>query len=1504
MMRALPLGLALALVACWSGPDLAPAPTVATADLIRGRLTLERDGQSEPVRRSLRVERGATAATADDGRAALRVDNGAWILLDRASRFAPSLTGGAAEAGRVWVDVTAAEETTITTAYGEISASDATFAVELSEGRAFVYCASGELTYRAGEAGDRIPQGVAVVLAPGAAPEERDVDLWDDWTGGLADPSRRRDARSGPLGSLSGRRVTDVGLARTALPIRDHRVDVVFRGDLAETTVEQTFFNARSDVLEGEWTVRLPPGAIVRSFAVDTGGGGFQEARPSALRLDGGGYGLSWGDAASRRGSRLVYAGPDELRARIFPVDPGGQVRVRLTYTQWLDREGPRRTYVYPMAVEGDPPQIAEFRLEVETAGTVVDGLRAGLGARVEGSRVRFAEGDFRPRADFVLDLYAPTERPDGEVLAYTFEMEGDQGGGPAAEGRERYVLLDIGTDGLFEEDAEVPPLDLVLLLDVSGDTDPEDLEVARSVVEAVLRQVAPTDRVALRVADVHARVPEGGEAGLVEATPENREAFLDAIARVHLGGATDLGESLREAGELVAGRPRGAVLYLGDGIPTTGALDATSLRRTLATLEAAPRYFGLALGDGANLGLLRRLFDGQATAVAERTTASRAVMGLLAEAARPTVRGVEVALGEPVERVYPRAPLLVREGENLHLVGRLIGDLPDAITLRGIRDGEAVEVPLTVVQSYLDDGGDVRRRWATYRLGELVDEDAGREALVDLGLRFGLVSPFTSLVVGGGGDYLPVRGFDLDPFEVAYGLGGGTTAMRAQMLSDDPVGWRRRRGASSFEPATAPEQTWVSRVSPLDEGPAPTGDGGFAAAAVNRRLREGERGPRTCYDRRSLVAPNLAGQVTVAVDVGADGDVREVRVVRSTVRDPDLEGCVRTEIGGLRFPATGRAVTGEHTLTFALPEREFGRRRQCSEASTKSLETRRDLWRERLAQRRGTLGSLEVWRQARRTCELPNWRSRRTLLREMLRVVGGIRPRLALFQAFQGSPDIARYLRRVILRQVRTPEDVIAARAGLGIDVPIDWSLFSRAYKRDDDPARRLELVRRWLNVAPEEMDLRLRLLALLEETGGLPEARRLARELRGDPLADARVRTVVGEFWLRQGDEAEARRVFSELVERTPLDPWARRRLGDVYRAQGWADDAYREYRTLSRLRPGDRSVLLLWARAAADAGRIDEALRLEQRLSESTAPELDEGVAGAARSWTLVRLARLTLDAEDDATRAEIRRRSRLAGVLRDPPALFVALTWSHPDDTPELRVRFPRSEHRGGRRRLRPHRGRRPRPRDLGPPHRRAAGGRLPLRGPAAGDGSPPGARGRARRHRGPRDLGGGHPPRGAVDPPGEAAPSLHPRRRRPSPLTAVPFLLPRRTRAVWSAGAWSPFSASGTASSSCRASPSPWPSSASAYGRAAARSSSSPSWGWAASSRAWWWPTGWSSERRRRPCCRPPAPSSTAGPRRRPRPASTGRCLPSTRPWRRPRPCCSRCSETRRTSSGP
>ncbi len=205
--------LALLLAACGSDHD--PAPTVATAEVIRGGFTLERDGDAERVIDTARVEEGAEAATAEDGRGGLRLDSGAWILFDHDTRGAVQLASFTLREGRVWVDASSANETTIETEHGSVRASNATFAVELTSEGAAVYCGSGELTFVSEGGSDRMSQGERVLLAGSAEPQVEPADLWDDWTGGLADPGRSRHPRATHLGVLAGRRTDQNGDART-----------------------------------------------------------------------------------------------------------------------------------------------------------------------------------------------------------------------------------------------------------------------------------------------------------------------------------------------------------------------------------------------------------------------------------------------------------------------------------------------------------------------------------------------------------------------------------------------------------------------------------------------------------------------------------------------------------------------------------------------------------------------------------------------------------------------------------------------------------------------------------------------------------------------------------------------------------------------------------------------------------------------------------------------------------------------------------------------------------------------------------------------------------------------------------------------------------------------------------------------------------------------------------------------------------------------------------------
>jgi Ca-activated chloride channel family protein len=1315
------------------------ADTFAEMRTVKGDVTITPvgEGARAPYPRE-RIAEGEAVTLAAGGLAWLRRDGGAVLLVAGPAKLLLHAASIEIAQGRAFVDTNDGPPAVVDTPHGHVELSDARASVDVrAGGEADVYVLRGSArvgtAVRAGP-GERL--SIAVDGTSARAPEV----AWDDWTGGLATADAASEPAPFGIGTVGARPPGDKGKPRFSLVVQRLDVRVSIDHDFAVTEVDETFVNPSTDVVEGLFSFRTPPGAVLQRFGVDRNGdlvwGKVKESAAALAQYESNVYQGSTEDPAL-----LMWTGPGVYSARLYPIAPGAQRRVVTRYTEWLPRQGPkadRRLYVYPMAAEGargSLPRIEELSVSIDLARAGAQRVRAGMGGTRDGAWVVVKAFDVVPLADLAVELFDAGQKepvafraPHGMTAEDAPEQA--EAGFVAKVSREEpdYLLVPVRTTG----GAPPPPgIDLAIVVDTSAATEAGALSVARSLAQAMLAQLGPDDRAALWAGDAKLHAVVDGSGALTALDDGKRRAWLEGLAAVERGGATDLGALLTDAATELDPKRRGAVVYIGDGQPSVGEIAPKALRDRLAHLPAGTRVFTAALGSRANVPLLQGVARGAPVElVGDAYGAARTALRLLEAAYRPTWVGATVDLGPGIERVLPRELPAVGADEGVLVVGRIVGSPPGEVTIRG--DGQTLTQSLHVLS--LADGGDLRRRWGQGRLAELLEEGAGRAAVVDVGRRYGLVSPFTSLYVPTAretetvdvasiGDLRDERRHRWKPWwhgspsrdahedvEVAAASvdnkegGTGTRAKGEEGSMGNPS--TRPTGNRYGAPSPADDP---SRQAALEQASQFGMIGVLSGAAPNAPPRpdvEQERG--NAYGsvlgadlKDSNGAPGaglgLSGigggaAVVAAAPLARKATAAPTATARPSPNDPLAPW-------GNVVHAAGQAVDHGSGNAVDIPKRLDGvtspdpppvglatvghGARPCGAAADLPFEDRRVLWGERLASTSTASQALEVYRRALADCEAPGWRERTTLLVTMVGRLGSVRERVALWRGLLGTAAADVVYRAIVVR-VQTADDLKALHDALGLR-SVDPDLLAGLLAKAKTPADRLPVLRaaalRW----PDDLELSLRVLDAYEDAGDDPGGRAWARRIRHRSDATAHVYTNVGEYYLRLShresgppsdrDADEARRTFGELVEFAPDDPVARRRLGDLLRAHGWYDEAFRQYETLAQLTPDDPAVPLLLAAAAQGMGRIEEAVSWAEKAASAGSPDGTSPVSRAARatasaflSWARDEAVRAKRS--DDAERLRARAR-RVAGADVAPAgSVRFLVTWAHPELHPVL------------------------------------------------------------------------------------------------------------------------------------------------------------------------------------------------------------------------------------------
>jgi len=1179
------LGVAVVGVFLLFGPRTGRSAPPSVADLVAVHSTVRVEGSD--VRGARRLSAGDGIETDAAGKARIRLDDGTAYVLDSATRIKLAATGAELEHGRLFMQGAPGVRSELVLGAASVLLSGCNAGVERgSDGRAKVYAANDELTIRAGGTEHKVRVGESAAIDNGTvrvAPEK----VFEDWTGGLSAPWSVAGAPRTAIGELWGRSKDRAGEAGSALTLRAHEVRAKIDGEFARTTVRSTFFNGGSASVMGDYRIAIPRGAIVSRFAWGAGEK-LEEAQIALASREPG--------KAQPNAAVIEWAGEGWLRGFLPEVASGASVSIELAYVEWLKpkprgKETVSVEYRYPLAAGGAPPLVGEFLAEIDASRARPIAISAGYGARAEGNLVKLRKSDFRPSADLVVEVELP--RFAAPARAYVADAAPIDDSG-------KTVL--VRTE--VPEAAADSGVTLVLVVDTSASSEAA-LEASRAFVSAVLGALGAQDQVVALAADQSVRPLGPPQLGALDAA--RKKAILDALARVEAGGATDLGRALEAAADaLPAASGSGLVVYVGDGWATVGdtnveAIEARLLRRS----AGMPRLSAVAVGPVANRGALAALTRGAGPLleIADSSDAARAAIDLVAEALKPTLAGVEIDLGPDVERVYPRTARAALAGDTLEVVGRARGPLPEELTLRFHGKSGKVEERRRIVRLASDPDleGDVRRRWAQARVEEFVIGGGGREIATEVALNADLLTPWTGFRIGSG-TYQPsaldTRVLDLSPASLTSVLG----APRGQLGALNAL-------------ALEPDRDEVDDPALLERS---------LSAATSRAIREAVPAVRTCRDSRAALKPELAGALALSLAVDGQGRASNVSVRGSSgADDAALNRCVQVVVEGLRYPAVGGTVKVRVDVTLQLPPAPNMRKSKCSSAALVALPLRRGLWRERFSSGSDLAG---VYLEAKHACELPSWSDRRALLELLLdyRSDGASRIELARKLEESGEREAGAFLRREAVRRAASPEELTQVQLALIGDESYPAGTFKKRYRAAANDEERLRVVQQFLTLAPHDAVLERRLLALLDGLGRKPALLEETRRIKVDPFADATLLADAAALLRKNGEEAEARRIFGELVERAPSDPWVRAFVGDRLRNEGWFDDATRVYSVLDELAPDHPAALTRLALAHHGAGRIDIARRLLARVAETGGRAGDAQLGKLARGLSAILLA----------------------------------------------------------------------------------------------------------------------------------------------------------------------------------------------------------------------------------------------------------------------------------------
>jgi Ca-activated chloride channel family protein len=565
-------------------------------------------------------------------------------------------------------------------------------------------------------------------------------------------------------------------------PLKHTDVQAEIAGFVARVRVTQEFVNPSKEKIEAVYVFPLPHESAVDGMTMKVGERtivGVIKKRGEARRI----YRQALAEGLTA--ALLEQERPNIFVQSVGNIEPGGSVKIEITYADVLGYDLGAYTFHFPMVVgprysprpasqtsppgqtgptgpTATPAAAPPYLKPTERSGHDIS-LSLTLDAGVpihelkstnhqvvmtqtgkHTATCRIAAGEAIPNKDFELKYKVVGAKPETAILAH------------ADSGRDGYFLLMVQP----KEDAALQtlaPRELVFLVDVSGSMSGEPTAKVRQAMACLLEQLHPRDR--LQVVTFASSADKLFPAP-VEASPENVEKALGFSRNLRAGGGTELLKGL----ELALGGPAGAerariVVLLTDGfIDNEAEIAAEVAKRAGDKL----RFWCLGIGSSVNRHLVEAVAKqggGMGKVLSLKSTEAEVrelAAGMVERLHRPQIANLTVNWGDlKVSQTHPERIPELWSGRPVVLFGRYSGGGRSRIRICGEAEGRAVSFEVLVEFPEKQPANDALASiWARRKVESLTDRMAvvGETAdlvgqVTDVALEHRLMTKYTSFV-------------------------------------------------------------------------------------------------------------------------------------------------------------------------------------------------------------------------------------------------------------------------------------------------------------------------------------------------------------------------------------------------------------------------------------------------------------------------------------------------------------------------------------------------------------------------------------------------------------------------------------------------------------------------------------------------------------------------------------------------------------------------------------